>query len=206
MSLAGRCMKMPILMRRTVAVTLLPTAALLLWMAVVQPITGIYQSQQAWRDEARRLLGFSKSSVAELDQLQQQVAAMRASPLWSKLYRAQRSDAAVTALQADIGGLLTAVQANAQALAPVRSTNVARLIRIGVHLTASMRIDQLQQFIAAAANHQRYLRIEQLTITAPQTQSPTENPLLVVDMDIHGFELPSTQGTTRNAVQRVGMQ
>ena len=203
MSLAQRCARLPLPLRRSLAVLLLPVALLVAWL-LVQPMLGLYQSQQQWRAEAQRLLSFSKSSVAGAEQLQQQIKAMQASPLWTKLYRPAEG-ATLATLQSDVGTLLTSVQATPQALTVIRATQVAGLTRTGVHLSAAMRIDQLQQLFSAAARQPRYLRIEQLSVTAPQTQSSTENPLLTVEMDIYGFELPA-KPSARAPRQRPGKQ
>jgi Tfp pilus assembly protein PilO len=203
-NLPERCRQLPRSSRRVLALMMLPILALLAWIAAVQPLLTIYESQQAWRAEARQLLAFSKRSVAALAQLQQQIAALRGSPLWSSLYRAEPGSGVAAALQSDVGALLAAAQANVQALAPVRSVEVGALRQIGIQVVASMRIDQLQQFMTAAAAHQRYLRIGQLTVTAPQIQSATENPLLSVEMEVHGFEIPDKEAAARDAVQRAG--
>ena len=83
-------------------------------------------------------------------------------------------------------------------LTPLRSVSLGSLTQIGVHLTASLRIDQLERFMVAAGRHPRYLRIERLTVTAPQTQAPAENPRLAVELDIQAFELPRKAAAARS--------
>jgi hypothetical protein len=182
-------------MRRALAVALLLVVAASVWALIVEPVRALYESQHLWRQNARELLAYSKGSVVTLQQLETQVSAMRASSLWSKLYRSDQASAGASILQSDVGTMLTGVQAGAQSLTPIRSSSAGALLQVGVHVTAAMRIDQLQQFVSAVRAHPKYLRMEQLTIAAPQSQGATENPVLTVNMDIHGFELMQKPGS-----------
>jgi Type II secretion system (T2SS), protein M subtype b len=193
MRLADRCAALPWGLRRVLAATLLLGVVFSAWLLVIPPLQAGYESQQRWRSSARQLLAYSKGSVLALDQLQAEVSAMRASTLWSKLYRVDQSGAAAGLLQAEVATLLTQAKAGAQSFTPLRSVSLGGLTQVGVHVTAALRIDQFQQFVTAVRAHSKYLRIEQLTISAPPSQTPTENPILAVDMDIRGFELTSSK-------------
>jgi hypothetical protein len=202
MSIAERVQSMPGVARRVLAVALLLVSIVLAWLGIVQPVVDVHAMQQQWRSDAARLLAQSKTSLLALIELEQQLRAMRTSPLWSKLYVSEQAGGATTMLQSEVASLLTGAQANVQSLTPGRSTSVKGLRGISVHVSASMRIDQLQQFLAAVAAHARYLRVESLKVSAPQAQSTSDNPPLSIDLDIQAFELPES----RQGVRKVQTQ
>jgi hypothetical protein len=50
-----------------------------------------------------------------------------------------------------------------------------------------MSADQLKNFMEGLRANPRYLRVERLGATAPQLQSPEQNSLLTVNMELYGF-------------------
>jgi hypothetical protein len=180
---------LPVFARRGVALVIVPVAVLTVTAAILVPVTRAREAQDEWREEARRLLAASKRADALKESLDEQIAAVRASPLWSKLYSSTGGAPLASALQSDIGMLLSRVDVSAQTLTPIAAQELPLFIRAGARITASMRVDQLRELMAALATHPRYLRVERLTIDAPRTQIDTENPPLAVTAEIYGYEL-----------------
>lgn len=189
MNLADRCAGLPIVWRRVVALLVVPASALLLISAIWAPIAYVRGSQVDWRDEAIETLASARQAPAAQAALEQQLAAMRSSPLWSRFYKAPNSTTAATALHADLSGLLTSAQASVQSLTPIPSEEQATFTRVGIRFAASIRLNDLQSLLASMSNHSRYLRVERMIVTAPQTQAPDENPPLAVTMDIFGYQM-----------------
>lgn len=189
MSLADKCSSLPVASRRMVALVAVPLAVVLTAYLAVQAIQFVFDVQQDWRSEARSAFAQVRGAEQIQVRLDQDLLALSSSPLWSRFYSPATAGAGATLLQGDVGSLLSAVQSSAQSLTPMPSVPMAEFTKIGVRLTASMRINQLKSFLAAAASHQHYLRVEQLTVVAPQMQIATENPPLAVTMDVYGFEL-----------------
>lgn len=190
MSFAEHCAKLPTPWRRVLAVVVVPIAVLLVSAALWAPIGYVRESQAKWRANAIDTLSSAHHAPAVQQALDQQLAAMRSSPLWSKFYEAPNSAAATTALHGDLSTLLSSAHASVQSLTPIASKEEAVFTRIGVSFAASVRLNDLQHLLAAMANHSRYLRVERLVVTAPQTQLPDENPPLAVTMDVYSYQLP----------------
>jgi hypothetical protein len=188
MNLAERCAALPLASRRAVALLLVPLSAVLLVAAIWAPITYLRGSQVDWRNDAIETLSSAQYAPTVQAALDQQLAAMRSSPLWSKFYKAPDSTAAATALHADLSALLTSAQASVQSLTPIPSEEQAGLTRIGMRFAASIRLNDLQNLLTSMSNHSHYLRVERLIVTAPQTQAPDENPPLAVTMDVFGYQ------------------
>lgn len=178
-------------MRRLIAVAILPSLVLLAGLAVLAPIHLGWQAQQRWRQETKQLLAEAAAAPQLRDALQRQIEAVRASQLHSRLYPTGGTMGAPALLQGDIDALMSSVQASNRTLAPIPVSDEAFLQRYGVHVTASLRINQLQDVLNRLSQHQRLLRVEQLTVVAPQMQMADENPPLAVSMDIHGYALAS---------------
>ena len=194
MKLAERCAGLPTAWRRVVALLVVPAAALLLLAALWAPIALVRDVQVDWRTDAIETLASAQHAPAMQATLEQQIAAMRGSPLWSRFYKAPNTSSAATALHADLSALLVSAQASVQSLTPIPSEEQADYNRIGIRFAASIRLNDLQDLLTAMSNHSRYLRVERVIVTAPQTQAPDENPPLAVTMDIFGYQQVSGEG------------
>jgi hypothetical protein len=189
MSLAERCAKLPIASRRVVALLVVPLSIVLLVSVIWLPIGLLRQSQIDWRNEAIDTLSSTQQAPAVQAALDQQLTAMRSSPLWSRFYKTPDSVSATTALHGDLSALLSGAQASVQSLTPIPSEAQSAFTRIGVRFGASMRMNDLQNLLTAMSAHSRYLRVERLVVTAPQMQVPDQNPPLAVTMDVYGYQL-----------------
>lgn len=189
MSLVRHCEQLSAPMRRLLALVVMPCAVVLVISLFYAPAAFLQSAQADWRDEAQLLLAQAKNASAVKSTLNEQLTQLQSSASWSRFYAAEPSGAAATMLQADVTGLLGSVQASAQSWSPIPSQQLPQFTRIGARLTASMRIDQLRGFLAAAAAHPRHLKVEQATIVAPQSQGAQENAPLAVTLEIHGYEL-----------------
>jgi len=178
-------------MRRLVALVILPLLFAAVCVMALLPGQQAWQSQQLWRKEAKQLLSEAAKSTARRDALERQIEAVRQSQLRTKFYPAGGAMSPGAVLQGDVDAVLTSVQASSRTLAPIAVSEDTSLLRYGVRVSASLRINQLQDLFNRLAQHQRLLRVEQLTVVAPQMQAPDENPPLAVTMDIYGYALAS---------------
>lgn len=194
MSFAEHCAKLPTSGRRTVALLGVPLAIVSLGTFLWLPISYFRNSQVEWRDDAVATLAAAQRAPEIQAALHQQVERMRASPLWSKFYRMPNTAAASTALHSDLSALLTSAGASVQSLTPLPSEDEPAFTRIGVRVTASLRLDDLRNLLTAMSAHVRYLRVERLVVTAPQVQVDSENPPLAVTLDVFGYQSARTHG------------
>lgn len=189
MTIADRCAALPPLSRRIIAFVVVPSVMALLGGALVMTAAAAVDAQRLWREETKELLSQAAEAPAQQAALEKQLASMRQSALWSKFYTTSGSGHAAASLQADVAALVNSVQAGGQMLAPIPAQETSLLVRHGVRVTASLRINQLQDLLNATARHARFLKVEQLTVVAPHAQPQKENPPLAVTMDIYGYEL-----------------
>lgn len=194
MSIAEQCAKLPTPMRRIVALLVVPLSIASLGAVLWMPISYISSSQAEWRDVAVETLAAAQRAPEIQADLDQQVERMRASPLWSKFYRMPSSAAASTALNSELSAQLTSAGASVQSLTPVPSEDQPAFTRIGVRVTASLRLNDLRTLLTAMSTHARYLRVERLIVTAPQAQVESENPPLAVTLDVVGYQAPPASG------------
>ena len=61
------------------------------------------------------------------------------------------------------------------------------LTRIATKVTLSLTIDQLTESLARLRSRAQFLRIESLTIQAPDYQMADSNPMLSIQAEIVGF-------------------
>lgn len=188
MSFAARCAGLPRPLRHLVVLVVVPLLIVLILATVVLPIAALWKSQLAWRGDAARVLAEAKQVPHVIEQLDQQRAIVEASTLKSRLYLRSGSVSSATALHGDVRALLSQAGGGAQSLTPIPARELEFFSQLGIRCTASLRVDQLRQFIESLGRHPRYLRIDRLVVAAPQSQSPDENPPLAVTMDILGFE------------------
>ena len=176
-------------MRRLMALFVVPLLIVMAGVLVLLPIQHAWQAQQDWRQETKQLLSKAAAAPAQQAALERQIEAVRASQLRTKFYPAGGSMGAAALLQGDIDVLMNSVQANSRTLAPIPVSEDSAMLRYGVRVAASLRINQLQDLFNRLAQHARLLRVEQLSVVAPQMQLATENPPLAVSMDIYGYAL-----------------
>lgn len=188
MILSARCAHLSLVAKRIIALLVIPLLLVSFAIALCAPVLYASRSQRAWRAEAATLIAHSKDSERLRTELTEQLSMMQSSGLWSKLYDPAGGGVTENLLHSDVNSLLAQAQTQAQSLTPIAAQESANFAKLGVRVTASMRIDQLQQFIAAAANHTRYLRIERLTIVAPQAQIDNDNSPLAVTAEIYGLQ------------------
>jgi hypothetical protein len=189
MSFAQQCSVMPVLPRRILALFVVPLSIAFAVYAVFIAIVALGNAQQDWRTQAHSVFSRARAAKDVQARLDRDLVALKESPLWSRFYLSPTSGMGAMLLQTDVGALLARTQASTQSLAPIPSLPMSGFTRIGVRLSASMRIDQLKNFLAGAAAHQRYLRVEQLAVIAPHSQVSAENSPLAVTLEIYGFEL-----------------
>lgn len=188
MSPVAWILKQPARQRRFLAVAVIPLAALLLWLIAIWPIVKLHDYHQERRNSAQRSIARDRGVLAVEATIREQLRTLGNSGLWSKLYETTADNSAVTVLQADVGSVLSRSQLSAQSITPLSTAVHGPFERIGVRITVSMSIDQLQQFLSAIRGHPRLIRVDGIAISAPQVQSREQNPLLTVSMDLFGYQ------------------
>jgi Tfp pilus assembly protein PilO len=172
--------------RRALALLLIPVAVALVWCLLVVPLRWVATSQGQWRAQVRAELARVRGHAQALAALREDVAKLPSQPVWQRFY-AQNGPSVGAALQQDLTTLGAAAGFSEQSITPLPTQARGQLTAYSVRLMASGTIDQLQAFVVGVRGHPRYLRLERLTITAPQVQAKEQNAILSFTLDIDGF-------------------
>ena len=187
MTLTERLIDCPTLLRRALAVLLVPAAALLGWMLVAEPLICIAGSQDQWRGSVQDTLADDRGHEKVLADLKSRLEALPAAPVWEKFYEVAAGGDGSSLVQQDVTSLCSAMGVTTQSVVALRAQTEQGLMKHGVRLTATLTVDQLRSFAATLRNHQKYLRTERLTVDAPQVQSADQNPALTITLDVFGY-------------------
>jgi len=179
----------PIVTRRLFALLLLLVIVVGAWQGFVVPAGQLIRSQDSWRTAATEKLGYSRGVVASEAQARNQLQAVRTTSAWRGFLT--NSDLASNELKNELTQALTGAGATGVRIASLPAQNEGGLRKFGARIVATADADQLKQFLAALRARPRYLRVEQITVTAPLVQSPDGNPAVQLKADIFGY----TKGT-----------
>jgi hypothetical protein len=187
MTLTQRLDRQPLAVRRGAALSLLIAVVLTGWFLIFEPLRFVVTSQQEWRAEVRQTIGRSRGLAAMTFDLQKAVDELASLPAWTRFYRVARGTDGGALIHRDVASLCSDVGATILSLTPLPSRKEGELDKIGVRFSATMTADQLKAFIVRLRAFPQYLRTEEMSISAPQMQSPETNPTLTVTLELFGY-------------------
>ena len=173
--------------RRVLAVAMLVTAIGLVWFAILVPLVWVVGSQEEWRTNARRDLARTLGRAESEPSLRKRAASIAAEPIWGKFYDVPKGQDASTLVQRDVMNAGAGAGVKIQTVVPVPRVEEAGLVGYGIRFTTTLSADQLKKFAAGLRGNTGYLRVERLTVTAPQVQQADQNASLTVTMEVYGF-------------------
>lgn len=198
MTALDRLTALPIGSRRSVALLMLAAALLAAWWLIVMPLHWLITSQEAWRTDVRTELARSRGEADLLPALRQRLTALPDDPIWNRFYGAAAGEEVDSLVRQDVTQICSDSQVRVGSLVRLPSHVEGSLVAYGVRLTVSATPDRLRSFVDHLRASPRYLRVERLHISAPDTQQPGQNPLLTVSADIFGF-MRSAEPSARGA-------
>lgn len=195
MSLAERLTARPSWERRTLALGFLALAALAVWAGLMTPLQGLLVSQDDWRAQVRHELAHARGKAASESALRKADAALAADPIWREFFAAPRGQDPTAQIQRDVQNIGMATGVTVQAMTSLPRVTEGGLSGYGVRFTSSATADQLQKLMDAVRGNPRYLRVERLSISAPQLQKPDDNAALVITVEIFGYTQTPESGS-----------
>lgn len=165
---------------------LLASVALLV-VGIAWPMWYAYEAHQNWRSGAIKQVARDGGLIVLQPQLQKQLESLPASSLSAKLYPAANVSTAEKLLQTDVAVMLKEAGVWGQTVNQLPKSEIGELYRAGLRFSVSMTIDQLQKFVSKVEQHQRFLQVGLLDVTAPQIQARDQNAVLTVTMEVFGF-------------------
>jgi hypothetical protein len=181
--------------QRCVALALLGIALALLWLGFIYPLLTYFRHGADVRGADLNSLSRDRALVSEDAGTEATLTALMGSPRWARFYETQKADKAVLQLQTDLREVFKAPN-NPTSMTAVPVVVEGPLTRIATKVTLSLTIDQLTESLARLHSRAQFLRIESLTIQAPDYQMADTNPTLTIQAEIVGFMVTSPGGRT----------
>jgi hypothetical protein len=187
MNTADTLRRLPSPLQRLLALLALLALIALLWVGLVAPVRFALKSQASWRQAARKQISLERGWLQSVPRVKELQGNTVQSTIWVRFYSPEGTDDLSSRLRRDVMALLSASGANlthTEAL-PAQSSNP--LQRVAVRVMFSSTIDQLKRLLASIKGHSPYLRVEQIHISTPQSQSQDANATLTVTLEIYGY-------------------
>jgi hypothetical protein len=172
--------------QRCIALVLLGVVLLLLWLGLIDPIAAYFLHGSEQRRSELNGLSRDRALVAQDGNTAGALAAIGASARWTRFYETQRADKAVLQMQSDLREVFKAPN-NPTSMTAVPASMEGPLTRLSTKVTLSLTIDQLTESLARLRAHPQLLRIESLSIQAPDFQAADTNPTLTIQAEIVSF-------------------
>jgi hypothetical protein len=181
--------------KRCAAITLLGIALALLWLGLLDPLVTYFRHGADERRADLNSLSRDRALVSEDAGTETTLTALEKSPRWARFYETQKADKAVLQLQSDLREVFKAPN-NPTSMTAVPVVVEGPFTRIATKITLSLTIDQLTESLARLRSRTQLLRIESLTIQAPDYQMVDTNPTLSIQAEIVGFMITTPAGRT----------
>ena len=139
---------------------------MLVWLGLIDPVAGYFRHSANQRGADLNSLGRDRALISQDNNIETALTAVRGSPRWSRFYETQKADKAVLQMQSDLREVFKAPN-NPTSMTAVPVAVLGPLTRIATKITLSLTIDQLTESLARLHSHPQLLRIESLTIQAP---------------------------------------
>jgi Tfp pilus assembly protein PilO len=173
--------------RRALALLVLVVVVVIFWFGVIDPVAWLLLSQDEWRTGTRRELARARGRADSEPELRKQLADLANASIWSKFYVLPVDQDAGASVQRDLLSIGASSGVSIQTVASVPKVTEAGLAGYGIRFTAAMTAEQLTKFMSALRTHPHYLRVERLTVAAPQLQRPDDNASLAITMEVFGY-------------------
>src|SRR5262245_54428970 len=105
MTLADSIMGRSLLVRRSLALALLPLAVLGIWGLVFVPAKWIATSQATWREQTSVELARARGHAELLEPLRQELERVPSQPVWQRLYRVEQGADGGVVVQRDVASV-----------------------------------------------------------------------------------------------------
>ena len=181
--------------QRCIAIALSGVALALLWFGLIDPVAGYFRHSADQRETDLNALSRDRALVSQDSSTEKMFTALASSPRWARFYETQKADKAVLQMQSDLREVFKAPN-NPTSMTAVPVSFEGPLTRIATKVTLSLTIDQLTESLSRLNSHAQLLRIESLTIQAPDYQAADTNPTLSIQAEIAGFMVTPPGGHT----------
>jgi hypothetical protein len=181
--------------QRCIAIALLGFALVLLWLGLIDPIATYFRHSTDERRTDLTSLSRDRALISQDSSIETTLTALKGSPGWARFYETQKADKAVLQMQSDLREVFKAPN-NPTSMTAAPIVVEGPLTRIATKVTLSLTIDQLTESLGRLHSHVQLLRIESLTIQAPDYQTADTNPTLSIQAEIVGFMVSAPGGHT----------
>lgn len=158
-----------------------------------KPLQWLFPSAEYY-DELREDLSKDRAWAQSAGSIAEHSQTLSSSDLWQQLYVAKSKEEGAAKLLMDLRSVLGHSGVDATSEIEMRSGEPGGPPEVGARLVAIMVVSQLQQVLQQISTHTRLLEVRRLSVTAPPSQSPNENPSLTVTLEVVGYLDPRALG------------
>ena len=168
---------------RAFAVTLLIAVLLVVWLAVIAPISSVTADRAELRGIALRALRRDRALLMQEPAIQAALVEVHDSPRWRNFYRGSNADTATVQLQEDLRAIFRSSN-NPTSMVSLPPVEHGSITHLAAKVTLSMRADQLAEALERIQRATRHLEIDTLIVQSPDYQPPASNPILSIQAEI----------------------
>jgi Type II secretion system (T2SS), protein M subtype b len=174
--------------QRWFAIALLGMLLVSIWSGMIAPVVDYLDTAALSRGISLRALKRNRALVRQADAIIEARRSVDQSTRWRNFYEGSKPESATIQLEADIRTILR--EANGPTSMSAEPAIVrGPVTRIAVRVNLSMRVDQLAEALDRIQKNARQLRIESLTVQAPDFQGTQTNPPVTVQAEVSALML-----------------
>jgi hypothetical protein len=185
---------LPTWAKRILAFGLLGMPLVAAWACVVVPIGSAIRLEAESRGIALRTLARDRALIHAAPAIEAAASAVNGSPRWRNFYAEPKTEAATLQLEMDLRSLV-ADPHNLTSMTAEPPRTQGPVTGISVRVTLTMPMDELAALLDRIQKFPKQLRVTNLTIQAPDFQTPQTNPTLTIQALIAGWTIkPEADG------------
>jgi hypothetical protein len=179
--------------QRLLALGVLAATLLTAWLCVAQPILDYVNAAVEARSLSLRALRRNRALLHGRAAIETARTTVAQSPRWRNFYAGPNAEAATLQMETDLRAILRDSNNPTSMVAETPSVR-GSVTQIAVRITLAVSIDQLAAALDRIQKHPRQLRIEALTIQAPQIQTAQTNPTLTAQAQVTAMMAAGSPG------------
>jgi hypothetical protein len=170
---------------------LLPLTFVAAGVVIATELVDLARSQSSWHATARRALSEGRAAQGAIREVSVALKSLPDEPIWTRFYSVGSAAGNQEALLADVSQALgqSGIVGSKVTAEPTFEAN--GLISWRCRVAFQANAEQLHAVSTRLRSLPRYVRLSELTISAPQLQGSADNPTFEVGMMAEGFSASS---------------
>ncbi len=179
-------------LERLLAIGLLVLVLGIVWLCLIAPIVSAVESRSAARELTLRKLSKERSLLQQESAIEAAITTVASSARWKNFYEADRAETAELQLESSLRSIFTDL-GTLDSMAAERPLAAGNTTRVSVRIAGSLTLDHLAEVLDRIQKQAQQIRVENLSIQAPLTQSDSANPALNIQALISALMISPSQ-------------